>query len=51
MSEVPDALIDYVEIVDDDTVQPIDKVDGKALVALAVRIGGTRLIDNVTVKA
>ncbi|HNZ08163.1 MAG TPA: pantoate--beta-alanine ligase [Bacillota bacterium] len=50
MSEVPDASIDYIEVVDDDTVQPIERIDGKALIALAVRIGGTRLIDNVTVK-
>lgn len=51
MSEAPEAYIDYIEIVDDDTMQPLGKIDGKALVALAVRIGGTRLIDNVTVEA
>lgn len=51
LSEVPDASIDYVEVVDDDTVVPIERIEGRALVALAVRIGGTRLIDNVTVVA
>lgn len=51
LSEVPDASIDYVEVVDDDTVVPIEQIEGKALIALAVRIGGTRLIDNVTVEA
>lgn len=51
LSEVPDASIDYVEIVDDDTVVPVERIEGRALVALAVRIGGTRLIDNVTVIA
>lgn len=51
MSEAPEASIDYIEIVDDDTMQPLSKIDGRALVALAVRIGGTRLIDNITVEA
>jgi pantoate--beta-alanine ligase len=39
--------IDYVEIVDVDTLQPIEYLSSKALVALAVRFGKTRLIDNV----
>jgi pantoate--beta-alanine ligase len=50
LSEVPTAIIDYVEVVDDDTVQPLAHVNGPSLVALAVKIGGTRLIDNVTVR-
>jgi pantoate--beta-alanine ligase len=39
--------IDYVEIVDVDTLQPIEYLSTKALAALAVRFGKTRLIDNV----
>lgn len=50
LSEVPAAVIDYVEVVDDDTVQPLAQVNGPSLIALAVKIGGTRLIDNVTVR-
>lgn len=50
LSEVPNAVIDYIEVVDDDTVQPVRMIDGPVLIALAVRIGGTRLIDNVTVR-
>ncbi len=50
LSEVPAAVIDYIEVVDDDTVQPLAQVNGPSLVALAVRIGGTRLIDNITVR-
>jgi pantoate--beta-alanine ligase len=38
--------IDYVEIVDYDTLAPIDRLEGKGLLALAVRFGKTRLIDN-----
>ena len=42
------AKIDYVEAVDLETVEKIDKIQGKVLVAMAVNIGKTRLIDNFT---
>lgn len=42
----PLAQIDYVEVVDQSTLQPIPTLDRPALAALAVRIGATRLIDN-----
>ena len=42
----PMAKIDYVEAVDFDTVQKIDTLKGTVLVAIAVYIGNTRLIDN-----
>ncbi|MEN8127736.1 MAG: pantoate--beta-alanine ligase [Planctomycetota bacterium] len=38
--------IDYVSIVDSETLVPLKTVTGHALVALAVQIGKTRLIDN-----
>lgn len=40
--------IDYVSIVDPQTLQPVEHVVGPVLVALAVRFGATRLIDNMT---
>jgi pantoate--beta-alanine ligase len=43
------AEIEYIEIVDAETLQPIKKIDRPALVALAVRIGRTRLIDNIMI--
>lgn len=43
----PLARIDYVEIVDPITLQPMTQLKGPALAALAVRIGSTRLIDNL----
>lgn len=43
------AKIDYVEIVDLDNLSPIKEIKDKALVALAVRIGKTRLIDNIII--
>lgn len=45
----PLARIDYVEVVDFDTIQPIDVIDRTVLVAVAVYIGKTRLIDNFIV--
>ncbi|MBU0759739.1 MAG: pantoate--beta-alanine ligase [Candidatus Omnitrophica bacterium] len=42
-----DAEIDYIVIVDPETLMDVKKISGKTLVALAVRIGKTRLIDNV----
>lgn len=42
----PDANIDYVRVVHPETLEDVDIVRGKALAALAVRIGRTRLIDN-----
>jgi pantoate--beta-alanine ligase len=45
----PDARIDYLAIVDDQTLQPLRApIDVPALVALAVWIGQPRLIDNET---
>lgn len=42
----PMARIDYVEAVDGINMQPVDKLEGSVLVAMAVYIGKTRLIDN-----
>ena len=44
---VPSAAIDYIEIVDDPTLVPVETVAGPVIVALAVKVGTTRLIDNV----
>ncbi|CAH2214570.1 pantoate--beta-alanine ligase [Tepidibacter aestuarii] len=41
------ADIDYVEIVDAKNLEDIETIDRTALVALAVKIGKTRLIDNI----
>lgn len=40
------AAVDYIEIVDDETLRPVDSVAGKVLVALAVNFPSARLIDN-----
>ncbi len=41
------ATIDYVEIVDQDTLEGIKEINGKILIALALYIGEIRLIDNL----
>lgn len=43
----PLARVDYVEVVDADSIEPIKELKGNILVAIAVYIGKTRLIDNV----
>jgi pantoate--beta-alanine ligase len=47
ISEAPLARIDYVDLVDTDTLQPIEVVGPSSLLALAVFFGETRLIDNI----
>ena len=42
----PLAIIDYVSCADGTTLAELDRVDGTALLSLAVRFGTTRLIDN-----
>ncbi len=46
ISEAPLARIDYVELVDAETFEPLDVVRPNALLSLAVFFGKTRLIDN-----
>lgn len=50
IQEQPLADIDYVSIADTETLDELDTVKSPTLVSLAVRIGKTRLIDNVVLK-
>jgi pantoate--beta-alanine ligase len=43
--------LDYLEVVSPATLEPLEEVDGDALVVVAARVGRTRLIDNATVRA
>jgi len=47
MHEEPSARIDYVEVVDPDTLLPLEDVSNGGLLAIAAHLGKTRLIDNV----
>jgi len=47
IAEEPLAEIDYIAVVDNETLEPVDKIDDREiLVAIAVRFGRVRLIDN-----
>jgi pantoate--beta-alanine ligase len=50
ISEAPLARIDYVEVVDPETLQPVEAVAANSLLALAVFFGKTRLIDNIRLR-
>jgi pantoate--beta-alanine ligase len=46
----PAARIDYVAVVDADSWQPTEPLRGNVLIAVAVKFGSTRLIDNVLIE-
>ncbi|MGP0097111.1 MAG: pantoate--beta-alanine ligase [Terriglobales bacterium] len=43
----PQVRLDYFEIVDPDTLDPVERISQKALAAVAAYVGSTRLIDNL----
>ncbi|HWR17014.1 MAG TPA: pantoate--beta-alanine ligase [Terriglobales bacterium] len=47
VAEEPGAKLDYLEIVNPDSLEPVADVSKGALVAIAAWVGSTRLIDNV----
>jgi len=46
----PLAEPEYVELVDAETLEPVNLLRGACLALLAVRIGATRLIDNLLIE-
>jgi pantoate--beta-alanine ligase len=49
LQQAPSIKIEYISIVDADTLQGLEKIGDRVLVAVAVKIGSTRLIDNILV--
>jgi pantoate--beta-alanine ligase len=49
LSAEPDVLLDYLAIVDPATLLPVKPVRAGALIAIAAKVGSTRLIDNLVV--
>lgn len=47
IDEEPDTEIDYIALVDAATLEDLEKLSGDVLIALAVKVGETRLIDNI----
>ena len=49
-SHAPDGTIDYVEVVEPCSLRPAEETNRSVCIAMAVRFGATRLIDNVVVE-
>ena len=47
LAREPGARLDYLEIVDPDTLEPVEEVTNTVLVAVAAFVGNTRIIDNI----
>jgi pantoate--beta-alanine ligase len=43
----PDVRAEYIAVVDPQTLAPVGQADANTIVAMAARVGGTRLIDNI----
>jgi pantoate--beta-alanine ligase len=50
INEAPLARIDYIEVVDAETLQPVETVARNSVLVLAVYFGKTRLIDNIPLR-
>jgi pantoate ligase/cytidylate kinase len=51
LATVESVAVEYIELVDPDTLMPLDKIEQQGLLAIAARVGAARLIDNVVLKA
>jgi len=49
IQQAPEARIDYVAVVHPDSLEAVEVIQGQVLIALAVHVGPTRLIDNMVV--
>ena len=47
LSSEPQVAVDYLEVVNPDTLDTVERITKTALLAIAARVGSTRLIDNV----
>ncbi|MGD9215160.1 MAG: pantoate--beta-alanine ligase [Desulfobacteraceae bacterium] len=50
IDKVPDAIIDYIAVVDAMTLVDVKTLNGEILIAAAIKLAGTRLIDNIQIK-
>lgn len=47
LSKYPAIAPDYISVVDTETLKPVDRIKGRVLIALAAKVGRSRLIDNI----
>ncbi|PSB33479.1 bifunctional pantoate--beta-alanine ligase/(d)CMP kinase [Chlorogloea sp. CCALA 695] len=50
LATVECVAVEYVELVEPDTLMPLEKIEDRGLLAISVRVGSARLIDNVLLK-
>jgi len=50
IAQEPRARLDYVAVVDADTFEPVERIGGRLVIPLAVRVGRARLLDNLLVE-
>lgn len=48
LARQPEACVEYFEITDSETLAPVERIEGPVLIAGAIWLGSTRLIDNVS---
>ncbi|HEX6505317.1 MAG TPA: pantoate--beta-alanine ligase [Terriglobales bacterium] len=51
LSEEPSVRLDYFQMVNPETLEPVKQLNGEVLVAIAAYVGTTRLIDNLVLTA
>jgi pantothenate synthetase len=44
----PEVQVEYIAIAEPQALQPVSVADTRSVVAIAARVGGTRLIDNIS---
>jgi pantoate--beta-alanine ligase len=49
VATTPGAVLDYAAVVDAESLRPLKRLEGRILIAVAVKFGSTRLIDNMIV--
>jgi pantoate--beta-alanine ligase len=48
LDKEPEVSVEYIAVAEPETLAPVAKVEKGSVVAIAARLGGTRLIDNIT---
>ena len=51
LEQEPDVRLDYFSVVDPESLEPVERVACKSLVAVAAYVGPTRLIDNAVLRS
>lgn len=49
LGEVAALQVEYISLVDAESLDAVERLNGRVLVAIAARLGSTRLIDNIVV--